>query len=200
VAKDTHQKPTEPTAEEGVFAVLVDGYVLLIYNAARQALNDWHFRHPSPSNQRLDTKAEFYFYDVEREAVRRIEETDARYALSRNRIVVDLEHQRNLIAHALDAFNTFKARPDFSHNTMDEATPKTEFFISHASAYRTKEQTTDEIIARATDVIGSREDAMRWLGKPVRGLNFATPISLLATPEGVKRVSDILGQMEHGVW
>jgi hypothetical protein len=41
---------------------------------------------------------------------------------------------------------------------------------------------------------------MRWLGMPVRGLAFATPISLLGTEEGARRVSDILGQMEHGIW
>lgn len=58
----------------------------------------------------------------------------------------------------------------------------------------------DEVIGYATEVIGSREKAMLWLGAPVRGLNFATPISLLATQEGVERVNEILGQMEHGIW
>lgn len=41
---------------------------------------------------------------------------------------------------------------------------------------------------------------MRWLGSPVRALDFATPISILGSKEGVKRVNDVLGQMEHGVW
>ena len=58
----------------------------------------------------------------------------------------------------------------------------------------------DPIIDRATEVIGDRQEAMRWLGAPVRGLDFATPISLLATEEGQLRVNDILGQMEHGIW
>lgn len=58
----------------------------------------------------------------------------------------------------------------------------------------------DPIIDRATEVIGDRQEAMRWLGAPVRGLDFATPISLLATEEGQMRVNDILGQMEHGIW
>ena len=60
--------------------------------------------------------------------------------------------------------------------------------------------TIDPIIDRATEVIGDRQEAMRWLGAPVRGLDFATPISLLATAEGQMRVNDILGQMEHGIW
>jgi uncharacterized protein (DUF2384 family) len=55
-------------------------------------------------------------------------------------------------------------------------------------------------VSRATDVIGDRDQAMRWLGTPVRGLDFATPISLLGTEEGARRVDDILGQMEHGIW
>jgi uncharacterized protein (DUF2384 family) len=41
---------------------------------------------------------------------------------------------------------------------------------------------------------------MRWLGTPVRALNFATPISILGTEDGIERVSDVLGQMEYGIW
>jgi putative toxin-antitoxin system antitoxin component (TIGR02293 family) len=59
---------------------------------------------------------------------------------------------------------------------------------------------TDQIIERATEVIGDRDEALRWLGTPVRGLDYATPISLLGTDEGAQLVNDILGQMEHGIW
>lgn len=58
----------------------------------------------------------------------------------------------------------------------------------------------DELINRAVEVLGSRDEGMRWLGTPVRGLDFATPISMLGTKEGAVRVSDILGQMERGIW
>lgn len=58
----------------------------------------------------------------------------------------------------------------------------------------------EPIIARAKEVIGDRDLAMRWLGTPVRALDFATPISMLATVDGVGKVLDVLGQMEHGVW
>jgi putative toxin-antitoxin system antitoxin component (TIGR02293 family) len=58
----------------------------------------------------------------------------------------------------------------------------------------------DFMIEKATEVIGDRDEAMRWLGTPVRVLDFATPISLLGTREGTRRVEDVLGQMEHGVW
>jgi hypothetical protein len=58
----------------------------------------------------------------------------------------------------------------------------------------------DEMIDRATEIIGSREEAMRWLGTPVRALNFATPVSMLGAKDGVERVNDVLGQMEYGIW
>jgi putative toxin-antitoxin system antitoxin component (TIGR02293 family) len=60
--------------------------------------------------------------------------------------------------------------------------------------------TVDPIIERIVEVMGNREQAMRWLGTPVRALDFATPISMMATSSGKKRVLDVLGQMEHGVW
>jgi hypothetical protein len=56
------------------------------------------------------------------------------------------------------------------------------------------------IIAHEEEVIGDRDEALRWLGTPVRGLGYATPISLLGTKEGAERVDDILGQIEHGIW
>jgi putative toxin-antitoxin system antitoxin component (TIGR02293 family) len=58
----------------------------------------------------------------------------------------------------------------------------------------------DRLTDRAIDVIGDREEALRWLGTPVRGLGYATPISLLETPEGTQRVEAILVQLEHGTW
>ena len=65
---------------------------------------------------------------------------------------------------------------------------------------RDMDSSVEFIIARAAEVIGDRDKALRWLGTPVRGLDFATPISLLGTEEGARRVDTILGQMEHGIW
>jgi hypothetical protein len=58
----------------------------------------------------------------------------------------------------------------------------------------------EPVIGRAIEVIGGRDEALRWLGTPVRALDYATPISLLGTSEGIARVHDVLGRMEHGVW
>jgi hypothetical protein len=55
------------------------------------------------------------------------------------------------------------------------------------------------IIQRAIEVIGSREEAMRWLGTPVPALGFATPISCLHDAAGREQVLAALTNLEHGV-
>jgi hypothetical protein len=57
-----------------------------------------------------------------------------------------------------------------------------------------------DVVARAIEVLGTREKALRWLKAPVRSLGDQTPASLLASPEGIARVEDALGSIEHGVW
>lgn len=63
-----------------------------------------------------------------------------------------------------------------------------------------QEVAVESVIARASQVIGDRSAALRWMGTPVRSLDLATPISILGTTDGVLRVTDVLGQMEHGIW
>jgi putative toxin-antitoxin system antitoxin component (TIGR02293 family) len=57
-----------------------------------------------------------------------------------------------------------------------------------------------QVIARAVEVLGSSEKALRWINAPIRSLGDQTPVSLLSTPEGIARVEDALGRIEHGVW
>ncbi|MCU1274463.1 MAG: hypothetical protein JWO48_1894 [Bryobacterales bacterium] len=57
----------------------------------------------------------------------------------------------------------------------------------------------EPIVERAIEVIGNREEAMRWLGGPVRALDYATPISRLGDPTGQEQVFALLIQLEHGV-
>ena len=54
-------------------------------------------------------------------------------------------------------------------------------------------------IDRAIEVIGDRDTALRWLGTPVRALDYATPISCLHNPKGQSDVLRVLTQLEHGV-
>jgi hypothetical protein len=57
-----------------------------------------------------------------------------------------------------------------------------------------------DVTARAIEVFGTREKALRWLKTPVRSLGDQTPLSLLNSTEGVAQVQDTLGRVEHGVW
>lgn len=57
-----------------------------------------------------------------------------------------------------------------------------------------------EILAKATRVLGSQEEAERWLKRPAIGLNQQRPIDLLTTPAGVKLVEEYLGRLEYSVY
>lgn len=57
-----------------------------------------------------------------------------------------------------------------------------------------------EILAKATAVLGSQEDAEQWLEHPAIGLDQRRPIDLLATPAGVELVEDLLERLEYGVY
>jgi putative toxin-antitoxin system antitoxin component (TIGR02293 family) len=57
----------------------------------------------------------------------------------------------------------------------------------------------DEVVERATEVLENRQKALRWLGTPVRALEYATPISLLHSPEGQRAVLEVLDRIEYGV-
>jgi putative toxin-antitoxin system antitoxin component (TIGR02293 family) len=57
-----------------------------------------------------------------------------------------------------------------------------------------------EILAKATEVLGSQEEAEDWLRRPAMALDQRRPIDLLATPAGAKLVEDLLGRIEYGVY
>jgi len=56
------------------------------------------------------------------------------------------------------------------------------------------------VLQKAVEVIGSENNAYRWLGTRVRTLGYATPISLLAHESGAERVLAALENLEYGVW
>ena len=57
-----------------------------------------------------------------------------------------------------------------------------------------------EILAKATAVLGSQEEAERWLEHPATGLDQHRPIDLLVTSAGMKIVEDFLERLEYGVY
>ncbi len=58
----------------------------------------------------------------------------------------------------------------------------------------------NKIVIRATEIFGSREEAVQWLERPALGLDQQRPIDLLQTPAGIKLVEDFLGRLEYGVY
>tara|TARA_R110000822_G_scaffold2474_2_gene11838 strand:- start:1440 stop:1946 length:507 start_codon:yes stop_codon:yes gene_type:complete len=57
-----------------------------------------------------------------------------------------------------------------------------------------------DLMARATDVLHSDEEAKYWLKTPKKALGGETPLSLADTEIGAKEVKDLLGRIEHGVF
>ncbi|MCY4260569.1 MAG: DUF2384 domain-containing protein [Rhodobacteraceae bacterium] len=57
-----------------------------------------------------------------------------------------------------------------------------------------------EVLGRATDTLGSREDAEIWMNTPALGLDQRKPIDLLATAVGLEAIEDYLTRIEYGVY
>jgi len=57
-----------------------------------------------------------------------------------------------------------------------------------------------ETLAKATEILGSKEEAERWMSKPAMGLDGQRPIDLLQTVQGAELVSDFLTRLEYGVY
>ena len=56
------------------------------------------------------------------------------------------------------------------------------------------------VTARALEVLGDREKALRWLRTPLSSLSGRTPLSMLNTSSGIVDIEDVLGRIEQGVW
>lgn len=57
-----------------------------------------------------------------------------------------------------------------------------------------------EVLGRAIEVFGSKEDAERWMNTPAIGLDQRKPIDLLATAVGLEAIEDYLTRIEYGVY
>ncbi|MBC8167873.1 MAG: DUF2384 domain-containing protein [Bryobacteraceae bacterium] len=64
---------------------------------------------------------------------------------------------------------------------------------------RTPRAGEPDILDRAIEVIGTADDAMRWMGTPIRALDYATPISVIHTAKGRESVLAVLTNLDHGV-
>ena len=57
-----------------------------------------------------------------------------------------------------------------------------------------------ELLLRAVQVLGGERGAARWLVKAHRSLGNRAPLELATTPEGMTKVLEVLGVIEHGVF
>ena len=57
-----------------------------------------------------------------------------------------------------------------------------------------------EVLASATEVLGSQDAAEEWLEASAMALDGKRPLELLATPAGTEMVEDLLGRMQYGVY
>ena len=56
------------------------------------------------------------------------------------------------------------------------------------------------IYQRAAAVLGSRQEARAWMQEPNSALGDASPLRFADTEPGARRVEQLLGQIEHGVF
>lgn len=56
------------------------------------------------------------------------------------------------------------------------------------------------VAARAVDVLGSSEDAAKWLRRSNLALGGVAPLELLETDAGAEEVDEVLGRIEYGMF
>ena len=57
-----------------------------------------------------------------------------------------------------------------------------------------------ETLAKAEDVLGSKQGAERWLVETAMGLDGARPIDLLRAAQGANLVSQFLDRLRYGIY
>jgi putative toxin-antitoxin system antitoxin component (TIGR02293 family) len=57
-----------------------------------------------------------------------------------------------------------------------------------------------ELLVKATELLGSREEAERWFDTPAPALDRKKPIELMTSSVGARLVEQLLGRIEHGVY
>lgn len=57
-----------------------------------------------------------------------------------------------------------------------------------------------ELFLLGAEIFGSKETFFKWLNLPNTALGGMQPSELIDIPEGVSKIRDILGRIEHGVY
>jgi putative toxin-antitoxin system antitoxin component (TIGR02293 family) len=108
------------------------------------------------------------------------------------------------VIHLVDALQTLSG-PDICEKGLGISYRTFQRFKEHQTKLIDREQSGRawrfaEIMGKVTSILGSREEAERWMREPAIGLDRRIPIDLLETPAGAKLVEEYLGRIEHGVY
>lgn len=57
-----------------------------------------------------------------------------------------------------------------------------------------------EVLGRAAEIFGSKEEAEAWMNRPAIGLDQRRPVDLMATSVGTEAVENYLTKIEYGVY
>jgi hypothetical protein len=90
--------------------------------------------------------------------------------------------------------------PDQRDQVKKLSPPRVNVSVASVGDSGENERFVAAVVEKAIDIIGDREDALRWLGTPIRALGYATPISRLGDDAGAKEVLAVLDQLAQGVW
>lgn len=56
------------------------------------------------------------------------------------------------------------------------------------------------LLAKATEVFGTRDAAEEWFNRPAMALDYKRPAEMLTTPAGAESVERLLRQLEYCVY
>ncbi len=108
--------------------------------------------------------------------------------------------------------NAFKSLVDYADITRSDLARAANIplrTVQRREASRTRKFQRDEsdrlvrvarLYALAEEVLGSREEAQRWMKTPNRALDGARPLDELDTDPAVREVEDLLGRIGDGVF
>jgi uncharacterized protein (DUF2384 family) len=69
-----------------------------------------------------------------------------------------------------------------------------------SAAHRCSVARANQVLGRATGVLGARQSALDWLTRPAYGLDWCPPCQLLADADGYLQVIRYLARIEYGVY
>lgn len=85
-------------------------------------------------------------------------------------------------------------------SSRERQTGRAEVHVTKTEAHTVELDGIVTVTARAIEIFGTREKAIRWLRTPLPSLSDRTPLSMLNTADGIEHIEEVLGRIEQGVW